>query len=323
MQTAATEDDLLPGRYRDFFAPAHHATVSRWYYETAGEKARKNFKRFVKAILKFDVAAAKGKLRIGFDLDIPAAHAIVSKNGGGIMTEAAREQAVYYVAAASVAERQAFRETMGLIVPPSLTCLHRSKQKLDFAEERKFMRGDLMHRDTTQKVVGKTALRARSAAVEAPCEVVGDGRSQYGFFYAWKVAPKLGLNIQQRAHQATFHGAPWGQYGDSNEKQWVTHMKDDQVDREYGLPAATYESTGKDGGLVASVKLPARRFQNYNDNMSHEMYRAQRLLRKGRELPGERLASLNASASASPSLMRPERNPTLLLPAGPSPIFCR
>uniref|UniRef100_A0A7S1QAE9 Uncharacterized protein n=1 Tax=Neobodo designis TaxID=312471 RepID=A0A7S1QAE9_NEODS len=311
----------LCGRYKEFFEPQHHPAVSKFYHQDAGHKLRQNFKRLVKAISHFDVEATKRKLRTGFDLDIPTANAIVANNGGPIMTPEAREKAVLYVAAAQPAERQAFRETFGLIVPPSLTCLHQSKLKMDFAEDRKFMKGELMHRDTSKPVVAKSQLHPRSAPIEAPCEVIGEGRSQYGMFFAWKVAPKLGTNVTQRAHSSSYNGAPWGQYGSSEKSRWKSHAVEDAEDRDYGAPTTTLETTTA-GATLAQTRMPKRRFQNYNDNVTHEMYRTQRLLRKGRHLPGETHVAIDQAARAAPDLLRPERAP---VHAGErySPIFCR
>ena len=311
----------LCGRYKEFFEREYHPLVSKFYHQDAGHAVRQNFKRLVKAISQFDIDAAKKKLRTGFSFDITGANAIVGNNCGNIMTPAAREKAVVYVAAASPAEKQVFRETFGLIVPPSLTCLHKSKLSMDFAEDRKFMKGELMHRDTSKHVVAKGQMASWSAPVDAPCEVIGEGKSQYGLFFAWKVAPKLGTNVNQRAHDASYKGAPWGQYGSSEKKRWCSHAVEDAEDRDYGAPTTTLETTTT-GATFAQTRMPKRRFQNYNDNVTHEMYRTQRLLRKGRTLPGEANVAIDQTARASADILRPERAP---VHAGErySPIFCR
>jgi hypothetical protein len=317
----------LCGRYREFFLPEHHAAVSKFYHRDAGHKVRENFKRLVKAISHFDVEGAKKKLRTGFGLDIPGANAIVGHNGGPLMAPAARENAVLYIASAPLAEKQAYRETFGLIEPPSLTCLHKSKLSMDFAEDRKFMKGEKMHRDTSKPVVAKAQLQSYSAPVDAPCEVIGEGKSMYGLVFAWKVAPKVGANVVQRAHESSHNGgAPWGQYGSAENSRWKSHAVEDAEDRDYGAPTTTLggEASAIEGGMptLTQTRMPARRFQNYNDNVSHEMYRTQRLLRKGRTLPGQTHVAIDQTARASPDIMRPERAPVHAGEAY-SPIFCR
>ena len=258
----------LHGKYRAFFRPEHHAAVLEWFHNAATEKNRRNFKRFVKAILAFDVDAAVKRLQTMEDRDFTGCAASVDQHASAAVQPQYHDACVSYLSFASLADRQAFRETFGTILPIPKTWSH-TQMKTDFDPGLKFMKGEKMHRDGSKPLVGRGHIRPKSFTVDAPCEIIGHGRSAYGTSFAWKVAPALSTNVVQRAHDASFTGAPWGLYGEgSNKTQWVPQTLEDFTETQFSK-----EAGGGGGG---------RKFGNYNENMTHQMYRAAKLKKLGR-----------------------------------------
>ena len=259
----------LHGKYKEFFRPEHHPAVLDWFHAQATEKQRRSFKRFVKDILAFDAVAAKASLHTMEERDYAAAAAIVSTHAAGVVQERHHESCVAYLSFASIADRQAFREVFGTILPISKTWSY-TQTKTDFAPGTKFMKGEKMHRDESKPMLGKSLLKPPSAAVEAPCEIIGHGRSAYGTTFAWKVGKPLSANVVQRAHDASFTGAPWGLYGHgSNQSQYTPQTLEDFAESMY--------SKAPDGGGGGK-----RRFCNYNENVTHAMYRGAKLAKQHR-----------------------------------------
>jgi hypothetical protein len=363
--TASSSPTTLPGKYRTFFAPQHHATVSAWYHESATTKQRRDFKRIISAVLGFDASATYKRLAATVEPDIVTAHSVVGHNGGSLLAPVALTKCVEYMSMQPAVERQAFRATFGTIVPICKS-IRRSHTKMEFASDTKFSKGERMHGDDSKQFVGREHIRPHSLAVEAPSEIIAAGKSHYSTFFVWKTAPAQTTNIQQRAHESSFGGAPWGEYGaTSNKQQWTSQSTSDFEANTYKLNPAGAASlkkkadtpapvasllekiTGKvpvDASLETSVRLSEstdpRRFQNYNENFTNDMYKGEKAAQKARKLErSERRARHSGGRATAPlAQTAPNGEPPLHLsalaadsydpvrrqvPVQPSAVFCR
>lgn len=303
----SSSDQQLHGRYKKFFAPEHHATVLSWFTSKASPEQKKDFKRFVKEILDFDFETKRLKLATTMESNIPEASAIVRQNNGHLLLADIRERAVLYVSFASRADKQRYRQCFGHIC--GFSSFHgQTQMKCDFSPELKFMKSERGHLvDRSSEVIGASKLKAPSQPFEAPCEIIGSGKTAYSTMFAWKVSPKTGVNIQQRAHESTFKGAPWGLYGDeSNREQWVPHSVAAHDDIKFQFDEAELRDKLKDPngatlaantGMSAMEKKMAKpgqfrsapaeaggpkrfigqqRFQNYNENFCEMMLKLEK-----------------------------------------------
>lgn len=247
----------LHGRYKVFIAPAHHGTVESWYNDPATPAhKRRNFKTLVKAIMEFDYEAARGNLAPTREPDIVGANAIASCNSQEILSPESVVKAVKWLSFASLSQKQMYRDTFGNIVKPPLFTGAR-QYDADFRPERMFTKGENMTVGTCRAVVAKEEVHPHSKPHEAACQVISNARTQHDTFFVWKTGQRVASNVLQRAHESTFHGAPWGVYGEgteSNKSQWLS---------------VTQEAF-KDGVTDGPAERP---FQNFNDNFCHALYK--------------------------------------------------
>ena len=295
---AAAADERLPvlhGKYRSFFLAEYHERVFDWYNNVADTKQRHDFKRFVKTILEFDGKAAAAALPATQHSDVTTGSAIVRSHGGEALTDVAREQAAAYLSFAPKAEQESYRRVFGYILHiPRMYPV--TQYRLQYDPHYKFFKGENMLLDQSRKAYAKALLPAPSAPVDHSCEVVGDGKSAYGVSYAWKVAPKTASHVTQKAHESTFQGAPWGKLGELGAVMYETQT------------AAFFKDTYYDAPQP-------RRYQNYNDNYTHVLYKQEKMKRHG-TVDG---ATMDKLASRSPFTPTPAVSPVVIAEARRSP----
>jgi hypothetical protein len=307
---------LLPGRYKSCFTADAHRRVHDWYYGPETNAAQRHaFKALIKQVLAFDFArASSDKLRATYSSDIPGASAIVQLNGGSLMTPDFAERATLFLSFAGPAVRQQFRETFGLITPPRTfggegVC---SETKLDFQPLRRApsaslgvlaaSRGDEGKVRRGRSVLGADHIKPHSVPTTAPCEVIAAVRTVTGSMYPWKVQGRSGVNVLQRAHEASQKGAPWGPAGGAavNPTQWLSHTHEALAGHEYRFDvpellhslessADTAQARASEAALLHSgkyrsgpgVSIGKRRYQNYNDNYCGALLTLDQQRRKG------------------------------------------
>ena len=304
----------LSGQYKEFFEASAHPTVEHWYVAVASPDLRSKMKSVVSKVLAFDLAKATATLRTTHDPKIVKANAIFDKNNGHTIISSRpiagdasgttyQQRTVQWLAFASVAEQNAFRETIGLMIPPSRFSSHRQTHE-DFDPKRKYWKTENQITDH-KTLVCADLLHKPSHAREIECEVIGQHATQTGTHFAWKTAKARGngstaaatsagdnnnggqgtiiTTVSQRAHDSTYRGAPWGVYGtpgdvNANKTQWVSQTKEDFADTFF---------------LQDKSK---RRFQNYNDNYIGLLSRHYTDAKREEK---ERLRGTNASLVAS------------------------
>lgn len=282
-QTASGEaplhDALLHGKYRKFFDPQYHQAVYDWYYTTADANQRHDFKQLVKEVLEFDPVAAQKALPPTKSGDVVTGNAIVRSHGGVMLRPEVREQAAAFLAYAHPAVQESYRRVFGYVM--HIPYMYRETQyTLDYDPARKLTKGEFMHLDPSHKAYAQRLAPKPSEPGCHPCDVIGDGKSNYRTMYAWKVVPPTHANVTQKAHDGTFKGAPFGKMADTFPDMYVTQTKAFFKDTYYDAPQP-------------------RRFQNYNDNFTHVMYRAEKLKKSGR-LPAETMAKMDRPQPFTP-----------------------
>ncbi len=255
---ASTQDDAkhLHGKYKTFFLVEHHAEVERWYNSPDTKShQRRNFKELVKDILAFDVEAAKAKLRATDNPNVLEANAIFDNHNGRFLAPEAAKKAIQWLSFASPSQKQKFRDTFGWLKAPSMFC-SRTQMAEDYSLTNKIVPSE-SRQAQPKKLQGVELLHQPSAPITAETLVIGRHPTHTGTHYVWKVGRRRDQNVIQRAHDATFSGAPWGDYGkeqSSNQTQWLSKTTEDFL-------RSAYED------------CPERAFQNYNENYCTELYR--------------------------------------------------
>lgn len=259
----------LSGQYKDFFEPSAHVTVEHWYLNEASPDLRNKMKQVVQKVLSFDLEAAKKGLRTTYDPDIIKANAIFEKNNGYSLisknviegtSTSYQQKTVQWLSFSSVIEQNMFRATIGMMQPPNRFTSHRHVD--DFDPAKKYWKTETQIGDHKSVLCGNL-LHKPSEMHEIECETIAKHSTQTGSQFSWKLAASKAAreaqaggafkSVSQRAHDATYKGAPWGVYGTpgdvkANHTQWVSQTKEDFADTFF---------------VQDSTK---RRYQNYNDN---------------------------------------------------------
>ena len=265
------EGKHLHGKYKTFFKPSAHELVEQWYNsKTTQTHRRRNMKQLVKNILEFDPHAAKARLRATDRADVIGANAIYDQHNGELLLSAdAAEKTVRWLSFASPCQKQMFRDTFGHMKP--CTMFSSSRQYTDdFSLENKITPSD-QRTQKTRGLLGTDFEYKRSGAITSETLSIGRHPTSTGTNFVWKVQPQLALNVQQCAHDASFKGAPWGDYGNqnsSNNSQWQSKSTEDFNRTQYDGP-------------------PDRSFQNYNENFCTELYKSSKKAAKVQKMKAE------------------------------------
>lgn len=304
----------LQGAYRDFFRPECHAAVQAWYINDANPSMRANLKAVVHGINDFtnveSVMAKRVVLKSLSDPDVLGANAIFNANNGPtLIAEAMIPKTIQWLSVASVAQRKAFRETVGLIQPPKLFSHMRHDE--DWDPERKYWKmavGGVGPK--VREIRERQLLHNPSEAYTLPSETIRAFPTNTGSTFVWKLplinsssapssqqtnkagnddkhvsspVPQQFSKVTQRAHEATFKGAPWGKFGlerGANPTQWVSQTKEDFSDSFF------------------LMNKNERRFQNYNENYIGLLSKQYRRSEKAKKEQTKSEMAATAAASA-------------------------
>jgi hypothetical protein len=157
--------------------------------------------------------------------------------------------------------------------------------------------GDVALLARSQPIHAAHLIKRPSEFTTAPSEILGPmGASAYATTYPWKVAPKAAVCVQQRAHDASVRGPPWGIISAPTAQHWTTHTRESFAGHEYrfdtGELLRELDASAEPTAPTASGKAPRyltgpgqrighRRYQNYNENFSDRLLVLDRKRRKG------------------------------------------
>ncbi len=174
-------------------------------------------------------------------------------------------------------------------------------------------------------IIGESKIRKPSDVTTADCEVIGPmGSTAYGTMFPWKVAPKINVNIQQRAHEASQKFPPWGSM-QAPDGHWITHTRESFAGHEYRFdqPELLRELQNSAGDNTSSkyasgpgAFIGKRRFQNYNDNYCDALLLLDRQRRRGLvRVPTEREVQESVARREQPAVQSAfARNSPAILP---------
>jgi hypothetical protein len=305
----------LKGKYLTFFAVEHHRDVERWYNTAADKQQRGELKHLVHAILGFDFATEKKRrLRlVTNEPDIVGANALLNANGVKYFSSDAKLRAVEFLSLATVADKNAFRNVFGRIVPPSLFASSRSYE-CDYDPSRKFWKPDNMI-GGCKDLIGKSHTQRPSFPIDAPAEVVGfASKTNHDQCYVWKLPKKSQAPVSggpdagpapaviHNALQSSCDGAPWGSLdvGNIDGRQWRSVTNEHFDNSVFMLNPAT------------------RHFQNYNENYCRLLSTAVRIAkRKKSDVDGDKkrpASTLPEISKSTAAIMSPDHRPASCLP---------